>query len=94
MCPLTECGYRKVSSACLSRNLSTFHKFSRPERLKIQVIHETRKPYTCKLERTAAKYKDCTSKEMSCPQTLCKVKRLKPHLTGKLHNIEDTESLR
>ena len=94
-CPLKECGHRKVSSACFARHLSKFHKLTKQERQRIQFIHKTRKTYTWKAERPAAKYKDYHV-QRKCPVHKCGavVKRLKPHLTGKFHNITDPELLK
>ena len=90
MCPLKERGHRKVSSACFARHLSKFHKLSKQERQRIQFINKARKTYTWKAERPAAKYKDYHV-QRKCPVHKCgaAMKRLKPHLTGKFHNITD-----
>ena len=57
-CHLEDCGHRKVSSACFARHLAKLHKLSKSEKQRIQFLHKTRKPYTWKVARPAAKYKD------------------------------------
>ena len=93
-CPLSSCGHRQVSSACFSRHLTGFHKLNDQQCAMLKHKHGTRKPYVYKKERGPRKQKDYHRRK-KCPIYGCHryVKRLKPHLLGKLHNINNADEI-
>ena len=94
-CPLSSCGHKEVSSACFSRHLEGFHKLSKQQCEMIKHQYKTRKQYVYREERGPARQKDYHHPK-KCPISGCHryVKRLKPHLIGKLHNISNANEIK
>ena len=93
-CPLRECGYKEVNSACFSRHLRLFHKLDKSQCGRVKRIFNMMEPYKWKKENIGPKKKDY-HKPKKCPVSGCNatVIKLKRHLTVSFHAIKEAEEM-
>ena len=91
---MKECGYREVHSAGFAQHPLLFHKLDKSQVERVKRIFNTREPYKWQKERNGPKKRDYHNPK-KCPISGCNavVIKLKRHLTGNSHGINDPEEL-